>query len=109
VKKETALVIFYVLYFAWLLVITYFSRDTAFINYFTLGVAFFYFVFLREPGDIFIFLAVITGMYLFKVYSVETQEFMLDYETLSTIPAWIPLAWGTSAIALKKLYSVLRK
>lgn len=103
-KKENFLVIFYILYFAWLFTITYLNTNTALINYFTFFVAAFYLFFLKEEWDFLIF--VFSGLIPVVQTILGFSKWEMDYspELLSYMPLWLPIAWGTTVVALRKLY-----
>ena len=105
-KRETYLVSFYVLYFGWLTVVTFFSPATILLNYFTGAIIIFYFLFLKEKWDLIIFSA--SSLLSFLTPSMTLN----DWKTFSQlpimeIPFWLPFAWGTTVIALRKLYTVI--
>ena len=102
-KKESLIIIFYILYFGWLFTITYLSPDTIHINYFTLFVVFFYFVFLREEWDIIWFL-VASSIALIGKNSLFSEIGEKSFEQITQIPLWLPLAWGTTVVALRKFF-----
>jgi hypothetical protein len=104
-KKETVVVTFYVLYFIWLLTITYLTNDLPKINIFTGAVTFFYFLFLREKGDFRLFLASSIIPVIVSILSFTPDGLKFNTDNLRYFPIWLGLAWGTTAVALKKLYS----
>lgn len=106
-KKETSIIIFYVLYFSWLFTLTYLTTDTKILNLFTTGILFFYFTFLKEPGDIVWFAATFIGAVLGRISSVEQGRMVFDTEAITQIPIWLPAAWGTTIVALRKFFIML--
>jgi hypothetical protein len=108
-KKETAIILFYFLYFFWLFAVTYLLFNILILNYFTVFVALFYLIFLREKGDIvwFIFASFIPILFSFFTFSGWQVNFYAD--NLRFFPPWLALAWGTTIVALRKLYFVINK
>ncbi len=106
-KKDTPIIVFYVLYFSWLLTVTYLTPETTILNFFTLGVALFYFIFLREKGDLawFWFGAVIPLIFASLTFVDWSLKF--DISFLTYMPPWLPIAWGTTFVALRKFYILL--
>lgn len=108
-KKENLIVIFYVVYFSWLFTVAYINPETNTLNYFTVIVAFFYLIFLREKGDLLLFwLGALVPM-LLASFSIKNLEPKFDLATVSLIPIWLPVAWGTTIVALRKLYILITK
>ena len=110
VKKQTAIIVFYTAYFLWLLIIAYVSPETDLVNLFTGIIVAFYFVYLKEVGDVQWFLATATmvTIYLFYTGTLYFDDF-LSLNNLVYIPIWIPLAWGTTIVALRKFYLKMNK
>jgi len=102
-KKETLIILFYILYFAWLFTVTYLSPNTVNINYFTLFVVFFYFVFLREEWDL-IWFIVASSIALIGQNSLFSEIGEKNFDQISQIPFWLPLSWGTTVLALRKFF-----
>lgn len=107
-KKETLIVIFYILYFSWLFTLTYLSPSTLIINYFTLFVVFFYFIFLREEWDI-VWFIVSASIAILINNSLFLKFGKIGYGSLEKIPFWLPLAWGTTVLALRKFFIIISK
>ena len=107
VKKDRFIIIFYVLYFGWLLLTTYLSRDDFYNNLLISFVVMIYFIFLNETFDLFLFLVItLLSYYLMgKLYGYPGIEFTLEY--IKTMPLWIYISWGFTAVALKKLFSMI--
>lgn len=107
-KKETSIIIFYVFYFIWLFAITYLSPNPKFINYFSLIVVFFYFIFLKEEWDIVWFmlgsLVAVIGAFQLSIF-----KFSFNWDYLAKIPLWYPLVWGTTVLALRKFFVIISK
>ena len=106
-KKETLIIIFYVLYFTWLFTVTYLSPDTAYLNIFTLVVIGFYFLFLKEKGDLVWFTATFLGALLGRLSSVDKGRLNFDIDQLRNLPIWLPIAWGTTIVALRKFFVIV--
>jgi hypothetical protein len=105
-KKETMIIIFYILYFSWLFTVTYLSPATMQINYFTLFVIFFYFIFLKEEWDI-IWFIVASSLALIGKTSFFANIGEKSFDQINQIPFWLPLAWGTTVLALRKFFIVV--
>lgn len=106
-KKENLIVVFYILYFAWLFTITYLNPNINLNNYFTVFVALFYFLFLREKGDFIAFTIAALIPVLQTILGFSHWEIDYNPELLSYMPFWLPTAWGTTVVALRKLYIAL--
>jgi hypothetical protein len=107
VKEERAVVVFYILYFGWLFTLTTLTVDVALQNYFALFVVIFYFIFLRDYWDPIIFTVVSILAVIFSVTDFGPAPFTINYESLKVMPIWHPLSWGTTAVALKKFYTIV--
>ena len=107
VKKDRFIIIFYVLYFGWLLMTTYLSRDNYYNNMLISFVVLIYFIFLNETFDLFLFLGVTLLSYFImgKLYGFLTFELTLEF--VKSTPFWIYISWGFTAVALKKLFSMI--
>ncbi len=104
-KKINLIIIFYVLYFAWLFLLAYLWPNPSILTYFLLGIVVFYFVFLREKGDtLMFFLVAISSFFLGRVLAYDSAFAYIGFPPLG-IPFW-PIAWGVTAIALRKFYLV---
>lgn len=108
-KKDRFLIIFYVLYFSWLLLTTYFSTENYYNNVLVVVVTVLYFIFLNETFDLFLFTAATAISYfvLGKLNGYPDIQLSLDY--LKTLPLWIYVSWGFTAVALRKLFSIISK
>lgn len=106
-KKQTLLVIFYILYFSWLLTVTYLTNETMILNYFTAIVILFYLVFLREKNDVYLFILVSIVTLLGANSAFSEWPLNIDVERIVNTPPWLPIAWGTTVLALRKLYIVV--
>ena len=103
-KAATPVIIFYILYFFWLFTVTYLTPEVAILNYFTLAVTLFYFVFLREKGDILWFwLSAMIPVFI-TTFSFNNWQPKFDFGLIAYMPLWLPLAWGTTTVALRKFY-----
>jgi hypothetical protein len=107
-KKENLIVAFYILYFSWLFTVTYLIFDPLVQNVFTIFVTAFYFVFLRERWDLVYFLVAALIPYLLAAFYLSPRMGFSE-EMVIGIPVWMALAWGTTVLALKKLYIVILK
>lgn len=108
-KKETLIIIFYVLYFSWLFAITFLSLSTRTLNIFTATVAFFYILFLREKGDLIWFWVAGLVPVFFTVFSLSNWQPKLDLRLLIYLPPWIPMAWGSTVVALRKFFNLVSR
>jgi hypothetical protein len=107
VKKETLIIIFYSLYFIWLLSITFLTANSQVLNYFSIVVVLFYFLLLREKGDLWWFwLGALIPIAVSVIFSPAVKP-TLDLKFLTYTPAWLPLAWGTTFVALRKFFVLL--
>jgi hypothetical protein len=106
IKKETLIVIFYVLYFSWLFTVTYMTADFVTLNYFALFIAFFYFLFLREKGDYYWF---ILGVIFALILPSLTKNGLTYSEIIKESIFWLPITWGTTVVALRKLVLIVEK
>jgi hypothetical protein len=94
---DRKITIFYLLYFGYLFTITFLSADETVLDYYSIAVILLYFAFLREPLDaIFFGFASVIPLYL-------------NREAVQFTALWIPIAWGTTAIALKKFFVLVTK
>lgn len=108
-KKEKSIVIFYILYFGWLFTLVTLTVDVTLQNYFSLAIAMFYFIFLRDYWDPLWFTLAALLLVGGTVLTFDQWRFAFDMEVLSQIPLWLPLAWGTTAVALRKFFVLLNK
>ena len=95
------------LYFVWLTTITFLAPEPELLTYFTAGIVIFYFLFLRSSGDWFWFLLWIAMIVIGTVARFESFDIKINYEKLQELPVWLPLAWGTTIVALRKLYTIV--
>jgi hypothetical protein len=108
-KTETLIIAFYVLYFSWLFTVAFLTREAQTLNIFTGIVVLFYFIFLKEDGDFRCFasgfiLALILGMVSFSGWMPR-----INFEAFRLTPPWLPVAWGTTFVALRKFYLTLSR
>ena len=108
-KKDALVIIFYVLYFSWLFAVTYLTQDIKILNYYTVIVAGFYFLFLRERGDFLWFTGGIVLSVLLSITSYKNFQIKFDTGIIAYIPIWLPMAWGTTIIALRKFVLLLER
>jgi hypothetical protein len=108
-KKETLIVVFYILYFTWLLTVTYLSPSVTYLNYFTFFIAAFYFIFVKAEWDTLFFIsAAILGLILqWKLFTGYKPTSIVSF--VDELPLWIPLAWGTTVVALKTFFQKISK
>jgi hypothetical protein len=106
-KKETLIVVFYIMYFTWLLTVTFISANTRMLNIFTLSVAAFYFLFLKSKGDVVWFTATFFGAILGKLSMVHAGKLTFDFPSLLVLPLWLPVAWGTTMVALRRFFLLI--
>ena len=79
------------------------------LTYFALGIILFYFVFLRESGDIFWFLAGFLLSLMSIITSFNHFQLKFDFALVKETPIWLPIVWGTTIVALRKFYLTLQK
>ena len=106
-SKPTLITIFYVVYFTWLFTLTYLTSETDLLNYFTSGVAVFYLLLLREKWDILIFMAGGAIPVIFTIFSFSGFGTTYHPELVPFIPLWLPLAWATTTVALRKFFVLI--
>ncbi len=107
IKKENLIIIFYSLYFTWLLTVVFLTQDQRILDLFTITIAIFYFIFLREKGDLLWFwvAAFIPLIYALTPFSQGPLRF--NIQNLYYFPAWLPIAWGTTSVALRKFFILI--
>ena|SRR3989344_3040895 len=105
--NTTPIIVFYILYFFWLFTVTYLTPEVTILNYFTIAVSIFYFLLLREKGDFFWFWLSALVPVLFAAISFVNWELKFDLDLVAFMPIWLPLAWGTTVVALRKFYIVI--
>ena len=108
-KKERSIVIFYILYFGWLFALVTLTVDETLQNYFALAIVIFYFVFLRDYWDALWFTTAALILVGGTVLSFNHWRIEIDLEILKQMPLWLPLAWGTTAVALRKFFITLNQ
>lgn len=106
-EKTTSIIIFYILYFVWLTLVTFLTPDPELLTYFTVGIVVFYFIFLRNAWDWFWFIVGAAFIVIGTTARFESWDIQINTEKLNELPIWLPLAWGTTVVALKKLYSIV--
>src|SRR3989344_1668037 len=102
--KETPVLIFYILYFIWLFTVTYLTPEIMIVNYFTGGVALFYFIFLREKEDVLWFLIASLIPIIVTATDITSWQLSSNFGLVAYMPLWLPLAWGTTVVVLRKFY-----
>jgi len=106
-KKENIIVAFYILYFSWLFTVAFLMPSLKVLNYFTGIVTLFYFVFLREKGDIFLYIIACLIPVLIGATTFSQWQFKFNTNLLNYIPIWLPLSWGTTVVALRKFFILI--
>jgi hypothetical protein len=96
-NKNHQIIIFYSMYFVWVFTITFLTTDQQILDYFTLAILLIYITFMREPYD-----ALFFGL-------VSVIPLYLNREEIQYTPLWIPIAWGTTAIVLRKFFVLVNK
>lgn len=109
IKKVNIIVIFYILYFSWLFTVAFLTPSINTLNYFTSFVAVFYFLLLRQEGDLFWFWASAAIPLILSLTSFSNWQFKFDLEMIKFVPLWLPLAWGTTVVALRKFYYLISR
>ena len=107
-KRINLIIVFYVLYFAWLLLIIHLWPNPETLTYFLLAIVAFYFLFLYEKRDIWFFLLVIILSWLTASYFSSDPSLVIRGVPPLGIPYW-PLTWGISALAFRKFYLLTGK
>lgn len=109
-NKEKQIVAFYILYFGWLFALTTLTVDPQLQNYFTLIVALFYFIFLRDFWDpLWFTLFAVAAIANETLFFDSVESFNFESANLASIPLWLPLSWGTTAVALRKFYVLVNQ
>lgn len=108
-KKETLVVLFYFLYFVWLFSVTFLTGSTSILNYYLAFVSVFYFLFLREPGDFLWFWFGASVPIFTALFSFTGWQPSFNLENLYYLPIWLPLAWGTTIVALRKFFVIVTR
>jgi hypothetical protein len=108
-KKDTAVLLFYILYFLWLFTVTYLSFNIPVLNIFTIFVSVFYLLALREKGDIWWFMFAATIPIIISFFSITGWNVNFTTENIKYFPPWLALAWATTIVALRKLYFIINK
>ena len=108
-KTETSIILFYVLYFGWLSVVTFLVPNTQLLIYFTSAITIFYFVLLREKWDVFWFLLGVSFMVLAASTSFHRGEFKFNFGVVTELHVWLYLAWGTTFVALRKFFLIVTR
>jgi hypothetical protein len=105
-NKEKQIVAFYILYFGWLFTLTTLTVDARLQDYFAIAIVLFYFIFLRDIWDPFWFSIFAFAGIANRLHSLGSG---FNYEILQDIPIWLPLSWGTTAVALRKFYIIVNQ
>jgi hypothetical protein len=108
-KKENIIIIFYIIYFGWLFTVAFLTPSIDTLNYFTSIVTVIYFVFLKEKGDFIWFWISALVPLIIAAVSFSNWQFKFDSSLLYYTPLWLPLAWGTTIVALRKFYILITR
>ncbi|MBN1169082.1 hypothetical protein JXA63_04290 [Candidatus Woesebacteria bacterium] len=109
-NKEKQIVAFYIMYFGWLFTLTTLTVDVKLQNYFALAIVIFYFVFIRDFWDpLWFILFAFIGISNRLSATGSIFSFNFNLSRISEIPIWLPLSWGTTAVALKKFYKLVNQ
>ena len=107
-KKLNQIIIFYVLYFFWLALIIVLWPSPQYLTYFLLSITVFYFLFLNEKSDFWLFVAVYLTSLLAGKYLVSDPSFANRGLPPLGIPFW-PIAWGLTVLAFRKFFLLISK
>jgi len=109
VKKHiNVIIIFYVIYFSWLFLLTYLWPDQRILTFFLIIILIFYFALLYEKYDLWLFLAVLLGSYLIGVkFEITPLFYESGYPPLG-LPYW-PAAWALTSLAMRKFFLLANK
>jgi len=108
-NRVNLIVVFYVLYFGWLSVVTFLSPDSQLLTYFTSAVTIFYFAALREKWDVFFFILGACLMVLAASTSFHRGEFKFNFGVVTELHVWLYLAWGTTVVGLRKFFLIVMR
>lgn len=108
-KKETHIVVFYILYFSWLFLVTFLTPSPVLVNIFAVVVVVFYFIFLKEHLDILFFSGAFILSLILNIEKYQDSVTPNITAILENVPVWIPFAWGTTLIALRKFYLIVNQ
>lgn len=89
-KSDRFIVIFYLLYFGLLFTILFLSPDQQAVDFYTIIIAIIYFIIFRERFDTFFF----AGFSMIPL--------IMNSEAVQYTPLWMPIAWGITAVTLRK-------
>lgn len=106
-KKESLIIIFYIVYFGWLLVVTFLNLNVDLLNIFTSFVALFYLIFLRQDEDLFWFILSACVPVVFAITIIKGFSIKFEITQIQFLPLWLPIAWGTTIVALRKFFSIV--
>ncbi|MCS7091993.1 MAG: hypothetical protein NZM26_01425 [Patescibacteria group bacterium] len=102
VKVETKIILFYVLFFTWLYVITFLTNKDFYLNLFTSLVTAVYFTILRQRGDIEVFILSMIIPVLITMFPISNMRISFQPELVLYLPVWHLLAWGIVIVSLKR-------
>jgi hypothetical protein len=108
-KKDKAIIVFYLAYVIWLFVLIFLSPNTTLLTYFTGIILAFYLVFLSNFWDIAWLTA---GIIVFLILTtVKINGFVITFDKLllANIPLWVYLAWGTTIVSLRRFFIIASK
>lgn len=109
-NKEKQIVVFYILYFSWLFTLTILTVDAKLQDYFAIAIVSFYFILLRENYDL-LWFCLFALASIAKILLPLESAFTLNYfyEKIGEIHIWLPFSWGTTAVALRKFYTLVNE
>lgn len=107
ISLQTKVIVFYTAFFIWLISLIFLTPDASFMTYFTGGIAIFYFVFLRSAGDLAWFLLGASFIYAAAIVNIDGFSTNLDFSAVYGVPIWLPVAWGTTVLALRRFYQIV--
>ncbi len=108
-KKESLIIVFYVMYFSWLFAIVFLTQDLKILNLFAILTVIFYFIFLKTRGDFLFFLIGFLIPILVSAITLSKSQENFNFSFVLEIPIWLPLAWGTTVIALKRFLKIIKQ
>lgn len=108
-KKENIIVAFYVLYFGWLFTVAFLTPSLDILNIFTSIITILYFIFLKEKWDLVWFWVAALAPIAIGTVTFANWQFKFESGLLPYIPMWLPLAWGTTIVALRKFFILITR
>jgi hypothetical protein len=102
VNKVKAHLSFIVFFIIWLTTISFLWKYSFFLTLLLLAISILYFVFLKKANEYYYFIvAAITGPIGEAIVS-KSGLWTYAGDTVLGIPYWLPLAWGITAVAIKR-------